>query len=106
MITAIVIPTPTRVKKVVREFNVKEKIRSEGVKQRIILYGLISGGVGVAIKNPVPAKPIMIGTLIYYGLAYEVIMKWYDKYGDDEELMNLLRNYDYSAAISGRRIFL
>lgn len=106
MIATIVIPTPTRVKKAIREFKVKERIRSEGVKERIILYGLIVGGIGVTIKNPVPAKPIMIGTLIYYGAAYEVLMRWYDKYGDDEELMNLLRNYDYSAVISGRRIFL
>lgn len=106
MIATIVVPTPRRIKKAIVEFNVREKIKGDDVKERLLLYGLISGGIGIAIKNPVPAKPIMIGTLLYYGVAYEVLLRWYDKYGDDEELMDLLRNYDYTSAIYGRQMFL
>ena len=106
MIATIVIPTPKRIKRAIEDFKMEEKIKSEGVKERILLYGLIAGSVGVIIKNPVPAKPIVVGTLIYYGISYEVLMRWYEKYGEDEEIMELMRNYNYSLMPFGRQMFL
>ena len=106
MIATIVLPTPKRIKRAIEDFKIGEKIKSEGVKERMLLYGLIAGGVEIIIKNPVPAKPIVVGALIYYGISYEVLMRWYEKYGEDEEIMELLRNYNYSAVLCGRQMFL
>lgn len=106
MIATIVIPTPKRIKRAVEDFKIGEKIRSEGAKERILLYGLIAGSLGIILKNPVPAKPLVVGALIYYGISYEVLIRWYEKYGDDEEMMELLRNYNYTSALYGRHMLL
>lgn len=72
IIKALVAPTPKRIKKFI-----KDKI----TKERVTLYSLIGAGIAIVSLNDVPIKGVAIGTLIYYGIAYEVII-------NSEEIIN------------------
>ena len=64
MIKAIVIPTPKRLKKYIRDTDFKKKAKSFVTPARAIIY--------------------------------EILEKWYDEYGNDEELREMMmQNRDY-----------
>lgn len=63
---AVTIPTPTRVKGYIKEHATKE---------RVCIYSLIGLGGGIIGLSDFPAKKLVIGVLIYYGVAYEIIEK-------------------------------
>ncbi|MDU7886117.1 MAG: hypothetical protein E7J22_13180 [Clostridium perfringens] len=78
MIKAIVIPTPKRLKKYIRDTDFKKKAKSFITPERAIIYGTIGTGVTIMSLSDVPAKPFVIGSLLYHGVAYEILEKWYD----------------------------
>ena len=94
MIKTIVLPTPKRFRRYIREQNLKNSIKSFITPERTIIYGAIGGGLLIISLSDVPAKPFVIGSLIYHGIAYEILEKWYDEYGDDEiRKMMMDKNY-------------
>lgn len=96
MIKAIVIPTPKRLKKYIRDTDFKKKAKSFVTPERAIIYGTIGTGVTIMSLSDVPAKPFVIGSLLYHGVAYEILEKWYDEYGNDEELRKvMMQSRDY-----------
>lgn len=96
MIKAIVIPTPKRLKKYIRDTDFKKKAKSFVTPERAIIYGTIGTGVTIMSLSDVPAKPFVIGSLLYHGIAYEILEKWYDEYGNDEEIRKMMiSNRDY-----------
>lgn len=64
MIAAIELPTPRILKKKFKKFITRE---------RVGMYILILGGIGIIYWNSMPFKIITISTLIYCGVAYEVL---------------------------------
>lgn len=92
MIKAIVIPTPKRLKKYIRDTDFKKKAKSFITIERTIVYGTIGTGVTIMSLSDVKAKPFVIGSLLYHGVAYEILEKWYDMYGEDEELRKIIMN--------------
>ncbi|MDZ5254736.1 hypothetical protein [Clostridium sp. LIBA-8841] len=96
MIKAIVIPTPKRLRKYIRESDFKKKAKTFATPERAMIYGTIGTGITVISLSDVPAKPFVIGSLIYHGIAYEILERWYDEYGNDEEIRKMMMsNKDY-----------
>lgn len=61
---AITVPTPKRIKRYFREYATKE---------RLLIYSIVGTGICIIGLNDILAKKLVIGVLIYYGVAYEVI---------------------------------
>lgn len=89
MIKAIVVPTPKKIKKYIGNFDFKQIKRLVITKERIVLYGIIGTGIIIIAFNKLPYKVFVIGSLIYNGIAYEVLEKWYKDYGDDEIIKSM-----------------
>lgn len=82
IVKAITVPTPTRIKKFV-----KDKI----TKERVLIYSLIGAGIGVITLSKTPEKGFVIGALLYCGITYEVLEKSEDIINDPiwiEAMMN------------------
>ncbi len=95
MIKAIVIPTPKRLKKYIRENDFKNKVKSFVTPERTIIYGTIGTGVTIISLSDAPSKSFVIGSLICNGVAYEILEKWYDEYGDDDEIRKMMMDKNY-----------
>lgn len=70
---AITVPTPRRIRKIIKE---------NATKERIGIYSLIGTGIGIVGLSDFPAKEFVIGTLVYYGVTYEVIVHSEDVIND------------------------
>lgn len=66
IVKAITLPTPTRIKKFV-----KNNITME----RVGIYSIIGLGIGVISVSKTPEKGFVIGSLVYCAIAYEVLEK-------------------------------
>lgn len=96
MIKAIVFPTPKRLKRYIKNTDFKKKAKAFATPERALIYGTIGTGVTIISLSDAPAKPFVIGSLIYHGVAYEILEKWYDEYGNDEEIMKMMmQNKNY-----------
>lgn len=95
LIKAIVVPTPKRLKKYIKDTDFKKKVKSFATPERVLIYGSIGTGVTIISLSDAPAKPFVIGSLLYHGIAYEILEKWYDEYGNDEEMRKIMMNKNY-----------
>lgn len=89
MIKTIIIPTPSRIRNKIKYYNLKKVIKKYATKERVVIYSLIGSGLIIINMNSFPGKSIAIVLLIYNGIAYEVLEKWYEELSDDE-LKNIL----------------
>lgn len=89
MIKTVIIPTPSRIRNKMKYYDLKKIIRKYATKERGVIYSLIGSGLIMISMNSFPGKPISIALLIYNGIAYEVLEKWYEELSDDE-LKNIL----------------
>ncbi|MGL5243675.1 MAG: hypothetical protein ACRC7R_00670 [Sarcina sp.] len=89
MIGTIVIPTPRIIKRKFKYF-----INKYSTKERILIYTLISGGLIAVSKVDIPSKPFIFGSLIYNGVAFEILEKWFKEVEKDKELKEILLHHD------------
>lgn len=66
IVKSITVPTPTRIKKF---------IKNKATKERILIYSLIGAGMGIIAVSKTPEKGFVIGALLYCGITYEVLEK-------------------------------
>ena len=88
MILVVELPTPRIIKKKIKKYLTRERVRV-----RVRIYGLLIGGCIIVCSSSIPVKIIPISALLYCGFTYEIIEK-YDFIIEDQELLeHLLRTY-------------
>lgn len=81
-IKVITIPTPKRIKKLLKKYCTKE---------RMLIYSLIGGGITIISLGDIQFKQLPIGGLLYCAFTYEVIEK------TDPEILNMIyKNSNYN----------
>lgn len=75
IIKAIILPTPKRIRKVIKRYCTKD---------RILIYFLIGSGILVISLTDTKLKGFSIGGLLYCGFTYEVIER------TDPKILNMI----------------